>query len=489
VTPSGRPGVLKQMSLVGLLAAALLLELLLHRVGSRLLHEDVLVPPRLGLVIDAGGRFLFFFASLLAVVLAAGGFGRFALASSLVPRGARLATAAPATLFLLLAMVGTCVRLRGALAIYLQGSFTALVTLVTLAAVLGRVSRRRRFGLVVLVLPLGLRFAGIFLEAGRSAESGRTMGLYGQLAVVAGGLMLPVCFGVLPRGRRGWFAVLLAAGVLVAALAAQLEDREMVARLGAYAFGIELPLERLVGGLFALSLAAWVWVVVGRVAGPGTSRLVGMGLGLIGLAGYQLHQPGYLAASLTGFLCLAMAGEREQRAMGASPSWRLALGKMAETLGFTEVGEAAGAVRMRGERGGHKVEIRLGQQAGELPQLEIVCGHAPAEEPAPLSLTRLGTDRLGKAEGELVETGDLVFDAAFRVRDARVLTGPDLILTDEIRRDLVEVVEGWLGVWPGQGTCYRVRESHLSARLVAGEGDALVALMALVDLLVDLPQH
>jgi hypothetical protein len=463
------------------------LELLLNRVGGRLLHEDVLLPPLLGHIIDVGGRFLFFFSSALAVMLAAGGFGRFALASSLVPRGARLATAAPAVLFILLALVGIFVRLRGALVIYMQGSFTALVTLVALAAALGHVSRRRRIGLALLVLPLGLRFAGIFLEAGGNTEAGRTAGLYGQLAMVAGGLALPACFGTLQRGRRGWIAGPLAAGVLVVATGALMADRETVARLAAYAIGLEWPFERLMEALFALSLAAWVWVVVGRMAVPGPSRLLGLGLGLIGLAGYQLHRPGYLAASLTGFLCLAMAGEEERHAGAAPAAWRPALRKMAETLGLQEVAEAVGVMRVRGERGGYEVEIRIAQRGGELPLLEIVCGHAPVQEPAPLSLTRQGTDRLGKAGGELIETGDLVFDAAFRIRDARLLTGPDRILTDESRQDLVELVEGWLGVWPGQGICYRVRESHLSARLVAGESEALVRLAALVDLLVELP--
>jgi hypothetical protein len=478
-----------RLSLVGLLAATLLLELLLNRVGGRLLHEEVLMPPLLGQVIDVGGRFLFFFSSALAVMLAAGGFGRFALASSLVPRGARLATAAPAMLFILLALVGIFVRLRGALVIYMQGSFTALVTLVALAAVLGRGSPRRRLGLAVLVLPLGLRFAGIFLEAGGRTEAGRTAGLYGQLAMVAGGLALPACFGALPRERRGWVAMLVAAGVFMATIGALMGDREMFARLAAYAVGIEWPLGHLMEGLFVSSLAAWAWVVVGRVTMPGPSRLLGLGLGLIGLAGYQLHRPGYLAASLTGFLCLALAGECERHTSAAPAGWQLAFRKMAETLEFKEMDEAAGVVRMRGERGGHEVEIRLGHRAGELPQLEIVCGHAPLQEPAPLSLTRQGTARLGKAEGELIETGDLAFDTAFRIRDARVLTGPDLILTDESRQSLVELVEGWLGVWPGQGICYRVRESNLSARLMAGEDEALVRLTALADLLVELPQR
>lgn len=480
---------LHKLSLVGLLAATLLLELLLNRVGGRLLHEDVLMPPFLGQVIDVGGRFLFFFSSALAVMLVAGGFGRFALASSLVPRGARLATAAPAVLFIFLALVGIFVRLRGALVIYMQGSFTALVTLVVLAAVLGSVSRRRRIGLAVLVLPLGLRFAGIFLEAGGSSVAGRTAGLYGQLAMVAGGLALPACFGALPRGWRGWVAGLLAVGAFMATIGALMVDRETVARLVAYAVGIEWPFERVVEGLFALSLATWVWVVVGRMTMPGPSRLLGLGLGLIGLAGYQLHRPGYLAASLTGFLCLAMTGEEERHARAAPASWQLALRKILEALGFQEMGEAAGVVRMRAERGGHEVEIRLGQRGNALPQLEIVCGHAPLQEPAPLSLTRRGTDRLGKAEGELIETGDLAFDGSFRIRDARVLTGQDRILTDESRQELVELVEGWLGVWPGQGICYRVRESHLSARLVAGDGEAVVRLLALVDLLVALPRR
>lgn len=489
MTPSKHLSTLDKLSLIGLLAATLLLELLLNRVGGRLLHEDVLMPPLLGQVIDVGGRFLFFFASVLAVMLAAGGFGWFALASSLVPRGARLATAAPAVLFILLALVGVLLRLRGALVIYMQGSFTALVTLVALAALLGSVSRRRRIGLAVLVLPLGLRFAGIFLEASGNTEAGRTAGFYGQLAMVAGGLALPVCFGALPRGWRRWMAGGLAAGVFLATLGVMVADRELVARLIAYAVGIEWPVDGLVGGLFALSLAAWVWVVAGRIAMHGPSHLLGLGLGLIGLAGYQLHRPGYLAATLTGFLCLAMTGEEERHARSAPASWRLALRKMMEAFGFEELGEAGGGVRMRGERGGHTVEIRLGQWVGELPQLEIVCGHAPLQEPAPLSLTRQGTARLGKAEGELVETGDLTFDAAFRIRDARMLTGPDLVLTDESRQGLVELVEGWLGVWPGQGICYRVRESHLGVRLVAGEGEALGQLLALVDLLVALPRR
>ena len=146
-------------------------------------------------------------------------------------------------------------------------------------------------------------------------------------------------------------------------------------------------------------------------------------------------------------------------------------------------------VRARVTQDGQLVELGVQRSAGVLARAEFVVGHAPAEEPPPLSLHRRGAPRLGRRDGREIETGDTAFDALFSTWDARRLAGPDPLLDDATRTQLREVVDGWLAVWPGRGARFRTVGPRLFALLVDESAAGDEAVRAVAALLVEIQRR
>ena len=88
--------------------------------------------------------------------------------------------------------------------------------------------------------------------------------------------------------------------------------------------------------------------------------------------------------------------------------------------------------------------------------LELTIGERPERAPA-LSLATRGAGSLGPASpGPVVETDDAPFDARFVVRD-RGGASTAAALAPEMRARLLAHVDGWVGVWPQRGACFRGR--------------------------------
>jgi hypothetical protein len=105
---------------------------------------------------------------------------------------------------------------------------------------------------------------------------------------------------------------------------------------------------------------------------------------------------------------------------------------------------------------GVPVALVLRRRAGVVDDLEISIGEVPPRDP-PFSLERRGARGLGpRAEGGPVETGDLEFDRAFVMRDHRSVGAR--FLHDSTRAQLLELADGWLGVWPQRGLRYHASE-------------------------------
>ena len=488
--PDEREASAIRLPLEWLLALALLVELVVNRVTARHLHEAVLVPPSWWRsAIDVGGLFAFYFASALAALTATLGIWHLVTASALVPRGARGALSALAVAWIPLALFGVVAgRFVGPLGVYLEGTTAALALLIVLAGALATVPARVKLGMLLLFAPLALHLAGSFMRTPASALAARQIA---QLVLmVVAGLSLPL---LRPSGARWWLPSLVGVLVLIAALAVTRLDDDLASAIAGYGFGVILPLSRIGVVCSCLALASWSFLATALLATAGPARRFGLGLMVLGLTGFQLELPGQLAATLCAFLCLLRALELGRDGELTVEKWRAIVQRVAATLGASEVtqsGPVGGEeARVRVTRSEVPVELTLSRRAGRLALVEAVCGVAPASAPAPLSLTRRGTERLGKSEGVVVETGDIVFDELFRVRDAREHHGPDPILDDDARDHLGDLVEGWLGVWPKAGARYRADAPRLARELEANAPGAPHRLATLVDLMVDLQRR
>lgn len=495
MSPSALRARLTRLPLVAILAAGMILEIVLNRVGARLLHHDLLAPPGwMRDSVDWGGLYVYYFASVLAVFLATMGLIRFLAFPSLVPRGARGAMSALAVAFVPLAVMGVYTVLPPALGFYLRAAFTALALLVSLAGWLTVSPLRAKAGLSLLVLPVIFQLLAYlaWARAGQASDLARTLHWNGEATLLVGVVIALYCLS--PRHTRWTAPALLGLGAAAGLVWAAHVDWGLANRVVLYASGLELPGGVLGQAVYGISFGAWTALVVALLLRPGAPRLRGWGVLLLGLSGYQFGQhvqPVQLAATLVGLLCiLASLDELALRGGADTEAWRSLVQRIASALGAGTAMLAGDGgdeeARMRVTRGGVPVELTLGRRGGRPAILEVACGVAHAHEAAPLSLTRRGSERLGKADGALVETGDVVFDEAFRIRDSRRVEGSDPLLSDALRPELMSSIEGWLGIWPGGGARYRARDVRLLAELSGDTPAAVDRLVALVDLLLRL---
>lgn len=479
-------------SLVAVLCTLLALDLAARRLLWPLVRTDLLLPAgtlRDGL--DFAALFAANAATVLGIPLAFLGLGRLLVMPTVIPRGAKAAVGALAMAFMPLLALAAWRPLPSVLGIYLQASYTCLFFLVMLGGMLLRSKLRTRLGLLMMALPsaLYLPYGVAAIHGGHGHEglistTAQTLLHLGELAAVVAAAASAALF--LPRRPRV-VVPSLAAGALVAAAGwLCMRDWELAHRLAAGGLGLDLPLHPAAVALYLAALGAFAFTAAALVATPGPSRLRGYGLLLVGLAGFRLDSPAQYAASMVGMLCLVESVVRELPAASRATveAWQALVRRAAEALGAPEV-EMAGregyeTARVRLTRGDVPIELAIGREAGRLAHGEVVVGHAPSEEAPPVALLRRGAPKLGRTRGDEVATGDLAFDEAFRIFDARQLSARDRVLDDDLRPRLVHRLDGWLGVWPGEGARYRTRETTLF------EGALDEKLPGLVDLLLDL---
>jgi hypothetical protein len=168
-------------------------------------------------------------------------------------------------------------------------------------------------------------------------------------------------------------------------------------------------------------------------------------------------------------------------------AWQRLLGRLARAVGSREtvvVGSAGfEEARAAGSIDGVAVELVAERRGYQLGRFEAAVGGAPLDQAPPLSLLRRGMPRLGRRSGVEVATGDLDFDATFAVHDARKLSSADPLLDDAMRPRLRAAIDGWLGIWPGQGVRLRTAGARWFTALLDGspagdqELDELLALL------------
>lgn len=507
----------RSFPLLGLLCLALVAELACNRLLAQYVvrgwHAHAaafLLNPAVRDGIDWAGLFSFYFASVLAVLLAALAGVRLALRP--MPHfGPRFGEAlvrmvcAVATMgFVLVAALGLWQRLPPRLELYLQG---LLVLVVATQVYEGWpwVARRARTWLVLLATSLVLHFAwGCAVQLGIDA-----IAKWPPLAISLGEALAAVLAAAAPmcllphassssKTLTSRMATPLALGMLstAAALWLGLAHWSLAARIVIFGLGLRLPAPVAGVVLYALAFGCFVTTAAALLATPGTSRLRGYGLLAVGLAGYQLALPVQLSSVLLGVLCVIQSYRRERQVALSPERWRTLLRRVAARLGAGEVStvrtgglEEARVVGEAGEADGEVVEVRLLRCDGALMSMEVVVGQVPSGETvAPLTIQRRGTPRSGRRAGSMVRLGDEAFDEAFVVHDARRVEHGDPVLSDDARAGLRQRMAGWLGVWPGLGVRYR-GVGGTALRTLADEEEGGASFEALLALLVDLKRR
>jgi hypothetical protein len=446
---------------VAFLAGVALLELVLNRVVIRLIHLDFLQPrSTLTRVLDDTGLFAFELVSVLATLLLLAALVRVALGTEPFRPGARASIPLIGTVFVVLSMLGVLVKLPPNLQFHMHLSFVFMSLLLALSVVASPASGATKLGTLLLLLTLELRIVpNLLVMVGRLPREtfwrGETMGLI-TLGCATVGLVL-----LIPRGsgRRLLSSVLTWIVVCAAAFLIR-KDWETAARIAAYGFGVDLPVTPW-GQLICLAaLAAGLYATLRCLTVPGTTRLRGWGLLLVGLGGLQLELPGQLALVGLGLFCLAISAVRVDGAPLSREAFDTVLRHAAGLLGATSVtvtgdpGEET--ARVHSPAGQPPVAVAVTRRVGTVIDVDIAVGEPPPRDP-PFTLTRRGSGRLGpQPDGARVLTEDPAFDRAFEVRDKRGDGAP--LLDEETRKRLASQVRGWLGVWPQRGVRYHARE-------------------------------
>jgi hypothetical protein len=477
--PAVSPPSLSRLPLEAVLAGIAFLELGLNRVLSRLIHLEFL-QPRSGLTraIDTVGLFAFQLVSVLAVLVLGAGILRVALYGKEFRPGARASFPFVGAVFLTLAALGICVRLPANLHFHLHLSFLFLVMLMVLATLASHASASVKLGTVFLFGAVVLRL----LPAMMARLTQRAPLTSSQSELVAHGIMVLIAVGALwliPRRGRTRLAAVLTWIVVCAAALLIRRDWETAARVAAYGFGVELPIQPW-GQLLCLgALAAAVYTTVRLLLLGGTQRLRGYGLVLLASGGLQLDLPYQLALVALGFLCLTESAVRVDGTPLTREAFDAVVRGAASVVGAQqvtvtgapgyEVARLSSPVPAGESAGTQPVQVIVSRRGGVIADLQVTVGEAPPRDP-PFSIEHRAASGLGPhPAGSRVETDDPAFDRAFAVYDKR---GAGAALLDEdTRARFTRHVTGWLGVWPQRGVRYRTSE------LPAGD-DALPSLIA-----------
>lgn len=309
-----------EFSLVALLGGAALSEFLLYRLLTPLLHLFPSgLPLRVRTTLEALGTFAAHFASVLALLVGAGLLRRLLRRGGLgaTPIG-RMGFGVMMAVFLLMAFGQVFFPAVLARAIglvrsqWLAQTSSVCVALLTLLSVL---PRRRIVGAHKLALALLLLPPLLLLENQWHLIAARSMLLrFSLMLVIYGSTVAALALGLaglLLAPLRSWrwredSLALAATSIVSGAMSALLLfDHGAAARIIYIGFDLHLPAEALVQGLFMLSLSAWTFSVMSLLLRPGSSRRIGIGLALLGLAGSQPRAIHQVAFYLCGLLCLA----------------------------------------------------------------------------------------------------------------------------------------------------------------------------------------
>jgi hypothetical protein len=515
-------------NLTAVLVVVALLEFVFHRLVGRMFLSSG-CRSTLDCWLPSVGPFFLFLSGVLAIgIISVALFGQLQR-GELHPRGPfRLTLGFLAGVFVVLVAVSLWLgRTPERYLTALETSFAFVILLVNTAlwglpaaTPHGRGSLlRAKLGLAAFSLPHLLHVASaIGARSGWAREgSPRSNGLL--LLAEASWLLAGICSPTLllvGRTSRARLATALgfAAGASAFFFVALLGRYDLVQAIALYGLRIELPhAVSPLGFAYALALFGFATTSTALLLKAGPTRLTGLGMALVCLAGYQTSSPVELSLALCGLLAMATGIARGESvrasaagmtaAWSSSPpgQWRALLGSLTAALADPPPGpEMEPALievipgddpdsddsRIRAVRRGHPISLRFIRTHGQVDSVRAEVGMPGDDTPdAAIEsherwLARPPENRLSM---ERVRTGDRPFDRKLGVYGKIALADPLL------RRRLMRHHDGSFTFWNGRAARFlALRDGRPGARLETLTTSAQLptpAILHLIDTLVD----
>jgi hypothetical protein len=473
------------------LVVSVFLELLLHRIGTHLLvtasTRDEL-PQR---IVERGGLFFFYFTGFLALGLFTWGTVVIIRDRNLLRLPDRMSFTFLAALFLPLAAAGLLFGLPKAVAPHLNTTFGFLLLVLVVGFVRKPAPLRAKLGVLYLCAPLLLHVFWLLTQqipslapSGSHSELPTQLFEIGEHLVVVGAFAVFLFFAPLPRRATLFSPIPVTLAALVTAGVAlfiryQYPDAVQAAYHG---LRLNIPPPSLEVLMHLSALFSFVLTVCALLARPDPERSAAFGLLLVGLSGFQLELPHQLLLTLLGMVVLmrgAMEAGHAEHAAGrdgpqrdcadgavppTSAGWSTYLSRLAAAS--AKPGGAGEAVQLqhggrqiahlRGRREGLSFALRIVHRGGLVEELEATVGEPPRES-APIALHRRRGSRGRRvtrwAQGPRVRLGAPDLDRELVLRDSTG-TAAAVLSDGEMQANLLLLVHGWLGLWPGAGVRY-----------------------------------
>jgi hypothetical protein len=468
-----------------------LLEFVFNRLAVPLLRPLRGPPPLWHTALDYGGLFLFYFASLLAVVaVVMRGLGDLATSSErrVVAVGSRLPMLALGALSAWAILVAPSEDLTFAIEVCLAATVVATAAR-TLGGLLAR-GHSPDFGVAVGVLVLAVPLLAHFVAAVGGRFELMDTGYdgpgperrFGALLLAVAALASPYCLAPRPFVRSVTKVAPVLIAIAVAALAALLlrTDYLGAARAIKLAIGIELQTTRADPQLtlYLLAIATISWTIAScAFAATAPRRMIGVGLALLVLGGHGFQWPLHyllLALGITAIADSAVAVKRAESAVGMGGPviddaiWGRYLGAVATALRrrctslhalTTRDGDHTTTSVLVGEADGRSVRARIDRNHGVVIGVDIVIGRdldlLSLASAVTLTVVRDDADLTSDAPtaAPVVASGDAVFDRQFRCHGS-IDTLHQLFDTN-LRDRATTLLDGWLAYSKGESVRYR----------------------------------
>ncbi len=472
---------LAELDLVAFLLVVAVLELALNRLAVPVLRPPgTQAPPGWHRDLDVAGLYLFYLASVLALVIGVTKAWELRRLYVLPVQGLLLAAA---ILFFGLTAWGIFSSNEG-LAFHLESSFILMLLVTGLAMASRPGDTGVKIGFLLLTVPFAVHYYATFAARALVSDGARASGLadtlrdIGQWAVAAATVLTAACFAPRPLLRSFTRPAPLVLGGFVGIVAAMVFFRheDVGIEIASKGLGIDIhpgaPAPAVLA--FALAAAAVAFALASTLTSPSPARRrVGMGLALVVVGGYAFTWPLAFATVAVGALALAEAAphvgleDEEPSAAAAAPPiaeqvWRAYAEAVAVEINATLDIDGAGRTRLAGSLGSVPWALTIDRLAGGgVRAVDILFGQPGRGDPA-WTLAARPEGLLGGAahppppaiHASVVHTGDAAFDQRFRVRDGGGYTAA--WLDDGLRARAAAVLDGWVAAWPGVGLRYRV---------------------------------
>ena len=460
-----------------------LTELAINRVAVPMLRPLRGEPPPWHTALDYLGLFLFYFASLLAVV----GCG-LRLFRVLDQRGAarlrELVVSGPLIALGLCSVWAIVVASNQGLTLAMELCLGAVVLVAAARGVGHFLGARRDLGVALgvgfLILPVLAHLAMVlgarWLWADAAYDGAPVLARYGTLALTIAGLVSPYCLAPRPFVRSVTRLPPVAVAISVALLAAWLlrADYFTAARVLKLSIGFELETGRADPQLtlYLLATATMAWTITSCAMSPRPGRkTVAVALGLLALGGTAYQWPLHYLLLALGATMLAdvaaplHAAENSALAvarghgLSVSPvddaTWGRYLATVATVLRrrvtslhtlTTRAPDGSTSTVLIGEADGRTIRARIDREQGAVLGVDLALGRDLEAVPSTPTLTVVSDDPLLLADapsaGPELTTADQAFDHRFRCQGSAAALAQ--LFDDGLRARATALLDGWL---------------------------------------------